>query len=486
MATVTSKGAQGAVNFSTAGAWVGDAKPQTNDTAVVADGDIITLDENFSGILQAAGNTGYYALASGSINVTGSVSYGGTSTSGMIRVTGGTLQITGGGVGTTAVTSSAAGYAIVASSASTLVISNAGGTAASGTSTGRVISRIGTGALTIEGNITNSGAGTCVYNDSTSNSSTWAGNAAVTDGTGYNCAKGTTAWTPQTGISSALSGTATTTCAGVYATGGTINITGNLSTSNTNNYGGRRCSAVAASAGTITYVGDRTLAVNTECVLEIFTTGTINLATAGDNLVLANSGTFLVLKNNGTLNTADAGAGAASVVNQTATAYAAIQGGTTAQRGIIAGPTIPAEADVLEGSGAFGYANALTPALEADNVLDASGGNYHAPTAGEVLSTAAFGVAPQTGTYHVATTGEVKDGVTFGAGSAETGTYSPGGTFAEGQADQLATDVGVLNTNKDEMIPANDSLQAAFGCDAGTAAGGSGGVPVFGGHVARR
>lgn len=44
------------------------------------------------------------------------------------------------------------------------------------------------------------------------------------------------------------------------------------------------------------------------------------------------------------------------------------------------------------------------------------------------------------GTYHEATTGEVQDGVAFGASSGLTGTYSPGGTFAEGQADQLTTD----------------------------------------------
>ena len=43
-------------------------------------------------------------------------------------------------------------------------------------------------------------------------------------------------------------------------------------------------------------------------------------------------------------------------------------------------------------------------------------------------------------TYHEALESEVKNLTPFGAGSLLTGTYSPGGTFVEGQAAQLATD----------------------------------------------
>jgi len=60
--------------------------------------------------------------------------------------------------------------------------------------------------------------------------------------------------------------------------------------------------------------------------------------------------------------------------------------------------------------------------------------------AGEVIESAG-------GTYHEAAVGEVQDGVTFGALEALTGTYSPGGTYAEGQAAQLVTDKAEVNGN---------------------------------------
>lgn len=67
------------------------------------------------------------------------------------------------------------------------------------------------------------------------------------------------------------------------------------------------------------------------------------------------------------------------------------------------------------------------------------------------------------GTYHEATTGEVKDGTAFGAGSALTGTYSPGGTYAEGQTAQHATDAAFLETNKAEIGINDTAILAEFG-----------------------
>ncbi len=52
------------------------------------------------------------------------------------------------------------------------------------------------------------------------------------------------------------------------------------------------------------------------------------------------------------------------------------------------------------------------------------------------------------GTYHEAATAEVKNGITFGPSSGYTGTYSPGGTYTEGQAAQLATDQAAVNAAK--------------------------------------
>jgi hypothetical protein len=53
------------------------------------------------------------------------------------------------------------------------------------------------------------------------------------------------------------------------------------------------------------------------------------------------------------------------------------------------------------------------------------------------------------GTYHEAETGEVKDGTAFGPSQTYTGTYSPGGTYAEGlvlgAAAQLAIDQAAVH-----------------------------------------
>lgn len=52
------------------------------------------------------------------------------------------------------------------------------------------------------------------------------------------------------------------------------------------------------------------------------------------------------------------------------------------------------------------------------------------------------------GTYHEALPGEVAYGITFGPSSSYTGTYSPGGTYAEGQAAQLVTDKAAVEAAK--------------------------------------
>jgi len=71
-------------------------------------------------------------------------------------------------------------------------------------------------------------------------------------------------------------------------------------------------------------------------------------------------------------------------------------------------------------------------------------------TAGQFLEGISHGGL--SGTYHVAAVGEVKNGVTFGASQAETGTYSPGGTYAEGQAAQLVTDKAAVEAEEDSIL----------------------------------
>jgi hypothetical protein len=111
----------------------------------------------------------------------------------------------------------------------------------------------------------------------------------------------------------------------------------------------------------------------------------------------------------GTLNTADLGAGAASIVNHTSTSHAVILGGTAQQKAIITGPTLPAAADVQSGAAQFGY-----------------------------------------------------------AGDLQTAGYP---TTAATNAAHQAADLAFLNANKDEMVNANASIQAQYGCDAGTGGG---------------
>jgi hypothetical protein len=71
----------------------------------------------------------------------------------------------------------------------------------------------------------------------------------------------------------------------------------------------------------------------------------------------------------------------------------------------------------------FGAA-AVTGTLAVGNVLTAvTGGTYHAPEVGEVLSTASFGVAPQTGSYVAPDAAGYSDlAAGFGAGGATPGT----------------------------------------------------------------
>lgn len=73
---------------------------------------------------------------------------------------------------------------------------------------------------------------------------------------------------------------------------------------------------------------------------------------------------------------ADIGAGATEIVNQTATSYAAIIGGTDAQKACITGPTLPDVANVWYGSGQYGYAGGLlTPTKRASSIANCEAGN---------------------------------------------------------------------------------------------------------------
>ena len=165
----------------------------------------------------------------------------------------------------------------------------------------------------------------------------------------------------------------------------------------------------AGSGGTVRWVGSRAVAAGSNCMFGSVRSGvTVQFATATEALSLALSGSFCMISQGCTV-TITSGVNNASIVRQSSAAQATILGDDTAEA-IITGPTLPAAAAVQSGAADFGYAG---------SPLDPS-----------YATTAATNAAHQ------------------------------------------AADLAFLNTNKDEMISANDSIRAQYGCDAGTAAGG--------------
>lgn len=295
-------------------------------------------------------NTGYIAVGSSyTLTLTGNpaISYSGTNSSGFIRVTAGTLTITHDqGAGTVAVLSSSSGTAIARTSTGAVSLSNSGGTAAKLTGTGRVIydnSSSSSAGLTITGNIESAGNGTAI-SLAWDGSHSISGSVIASDGIAINVASGTLTWTPGSITRSGANDRA----GGIHVSGGTLTITGSWSTADTSTGGDLYCAVFRITSGTINWTGAATLAASANAVLFMHG-GTVNLATASAKLALANSGSLCIIKMAGTLNTADAGAGAASIANQSATSYAAIPGGTDAHKAIITGASIPSAADTRYG-----------------------------------------------------------------------------------------------------------------------------------------
>lgn len=366
MAQVTVYAQSDAMNWNDSSAWnkasdgSGDAitNPQNSTDTYICNlngktGIVPNVDVVVDSIV-ASDETGYLAHTSGTRSITvgaGGINYSGSNTSGMVRVSGGTLTVVGGGTGTTAVTNSSTGTAIYTTSTGAVTVTNSGGTAVSCSGNGHGV-RTSSGALAVTGEVVNSYGGAAVYHNSSSLNSTFVGSVTNTGDIGYGWRhlNGTLTWTP-TGVGATIDGSGRY---GMLVSAGTVIVNGDLSTV-------RSSASISAPVhiigGTLEYTGTRALAASADCQIRLGG-GTLNLATESAKLALANSGTFVVEFQTGTLNTADAGAGAASIVNQTATSYAAILGGTDAQKAIITGPTIPAEADVKSGVD-YGYVGDL-------------------------------------------------------------------------------------------------------------------------------
>jgi len=293
-------------------------------------------------LVQAATGT---LTPTGTLTINGSVTYSGTSTGGMIIYgTGATLTILSG-----TVTNSGAGRCLVGSGSGVLVVNNNGGTALSNTA-GQCVHHGSTGAYTITGDVSSDGDAYQAYCIQIAAAATGSVTGNLTHSgaqTGVQQEKGTITFTGNVNATDGI---------GINVYSGTLVFAGNAKSSGD-------AEAIRVAYGTCNWLGNRSLAASDGCYI-LQQAGTFNLATASDKLTLANSGTLVIFKIGGTLNTADAGAGAASIVNQTATSYAAILGGSDAQKAIITGPTLPAAADVEVASGTYGYAGGLlTPAF---------------------------------------------------------------------------------------------------------------------------
>ncbi len=353
-----SAGGGGGIWFDAPAAGSEVAKPGVGDDAYT-NGNIVTLDENVVCDLVTASTTGggvlvpsaatvsitadvqsafagtmlTWAAANGTLTINGDVTYASTFTSGMLAVGNGqTLLVNG------ITTCSGTGTAIRAMGSGSTTLTNSGNTVVSNTGNGKGIQTAnGTVPVTITGNIVISD-GIGAQLDGSSVNKSFTGNLVSTSTNGIDKAlilvNGTLTWTPGSGTSALTLGASAGMQIG--GNGAVLNITGNVSTA-WSSAGNAIAGPIYLTVGIINWTGSRTLADGTECIIKQVG-GTLNFATASAKLELANSGTLICLVLGGTFNTADAGAGAASIVNQNATSYAAFLNATAGQRAIITGP----------------------------------------------------------------------------------------------------------------------------------------------------
>ena len=421
------------------------------------------------------------------------VTYSSTSTSGMLPV-GASQTLT---VNTGMIRNTAAGTVIVQNSTGICVATNTGGTVVSASGGGKGINPNGSGALTTTGLATSAESSCAIYNYSSSVANAHNGNVQTTGSAGsgayYLFGAGTLAWTPD------ATGTSASVASYYYAmniNNGTVNVLGNrLTTSKLSMTGTTGGPLFISTNGRLNYFGSFTQEANTECEITV-AGGIVNLVKQTSPytpLVLANSGTFVVNRMWGTLNTTgNGGASVASIVNQgdptTDGGFAAILGGTAAQRSIITGPTLPAANKVDSAEADFGYAGDLQdPSLDLttytlksgvvaaefvisghDNYTDGDAGTYHVCEVAEVLDSVAFGAGSlETGTYHAPEAAEVISTADFGPASGTPGTYdvadvaagniiagkSIGGVAGEYPltATTQAADAAILELQKDHL-----------------------------------
>ena len=358
MATINSNGTGGG-NWSSTSTWSGGVLPGTGDVATIVGSDNVVIDSNQSvGGITNTGNTSYISMTTGTwtltvANTTG-ITYSGTNASGFIRVSGGTLTISGtacttvvsgtstgtaivetstgnvtingpASASTYAVYENGGGYGLTASGSGTITINNSGGYASYvGNTGGAGVYIQGSAIGVIAGNASTNGAyGAALGFTSSSASSTFSGTVYCTGGSpnvGIKVTAGTVTWTPSTGVSATIGNTGA--LAAVYIQGGTLIVNGSLTTANSDT--SAIATPILVSGGILQWTGSQTLAGASVCTIGMFA-GTINLATASAAIALANSGTFVIFNSGGTLNCLN-GSHQATITGQTTTSYQTITG----------------------------------------------------------------------------------------------------------------------------------------------------------------
>lgn len=297
---------------------------------MIIGGHTITLDSTAitalgsNSLVSITGNNASSVLSitgTATITVTGAaaITYSSTSTSGFVQVaTGQTLTVTSSyGSGGSAVTASGSGYAIITAGTASLTINNTGGTCVTCSSSGRGIQWTSSGTLTITGTTAGTGSSS--------------GSVIRITGT----ATGSTI-----NINGSVSQTANIGSCIYMDANATINLNGEILTT-----GATFFRPVYMEAGTFNWIGTRSLAASNDILIYV-AGGTLNLGTAGTAFTLANSGRFCIIKT-----------GAVTPVQTYSTIT--LQAATAQASGIgfsltITGPTIPTEANVVDGV-MFGY-----------------------------------------------------------------------------------------------------------------------------------
>jgi hypothetical protein len=325
--------AQGPINWDTTDGWntasggggTAYTDPQNGvDTFICnLNGKVVTLNKDVTvDQITATDGTGYLSI-NGTRTLTvaaeNGILYSGTSTSGMVRyTTGANLTING------EVHGSSTGYPIVGSGSGVLSISNAGGRAIRGSASNRIVTHGSTGNLTIVGDIYHSAASVISRTLFISRACTASITGNIYTYAGYGIYQNAAATTTIVGNATAREGGGYL----LYNSSGSMTLDGEME----HTAGG--VNTVYVASGTFNWIGSRTLAAGKEIFIEM-SAGQVNLATAAGRLLLQNSGTFVIFSPAAARLVTSAAGGTASIVNQTSTSYAAILGGSAANKAII-------------------------------------------------------------------------------------------------------------------------------------------------------